>query len=468
MLDLMVTPARQPDDDDLVGALIQERYRILRRLARGGMGAIYEAEHVRIGKRVAIKTLLPMFGDRPEMLLRFQREAKAASAIGHPGIVDVRDMGELPDGTPYMALELLEGLDWEARISEQGPQPIGSTVRLARRVCDALGAAHEAGIVHRDLKPANVFLVDDGEDIKLLDFGVARFRPDGVEEATLTRTGVALGTVRYMSPEQAKGAVVDHRTDLWALGVLLFHALTGDYPYDDASLPMLVVKICTEEPPRLAEHRRDIPEALEVVVRTLLARDRDERYQSCAEVSAALAPLADHDHPPDLRDDAPNRRRVEPSVLSGTRRRAVDGADPTLAAAPRRPTTPYLLLAALLLIAGGVTWWFGAGPGPAEDAAPTTGASPAGAPPEPREAPAPLRDGLEHTAEAPASAEDAEEPPPPQAAAPPEAVPAPPSTHHRTRRVEARRPGEASPRSTPGSAPADRGFRTTALSADEF
>ena len=313
-------PAAPPQDPRL-GMVLQERYRIVRKLGDGGMGAVYEGEHVLIKRRVAIKVLHAQFAQNPEIVARFQREAEAATSIGHPNIIEVTDMGRFPDGTAYMVLEFLEGRDWSHDIESAGPQPLGKVVHILTQVCDALTAAHAKGIVHRDLKPENIFLIERRNDpnfAKVLDFGISKIADAQGQDRSLTQTGTALGTPYYMAPEQCQGKRdIDHRADIYSLGVILFQALTAQYPFDDESYPMLVLKICTEPPPSLAHYRPDVPQELQQIVNRMLAKDRDHRYQSVAEIKDALAPFMAMNDAPVVATDAPSTSSRGPSVLSG-------------------------------------------------------------------------------------------------------------------------------------------------------
>jgi serine/threonine protein kinase len=300
--------------DPLLGRIVQERYRILRKLGDGGMGAVYEGEHVRIKRRVAIKVLHAQFAQNSEIVERFNREAQAATAIGHPNICEATDMGTFEDGTSYMVLEYLEGRDWADDLETQGPQPLGKTLHILRQVCGALQAAHDKGIVHRDMKPENVFLIErqgDPDFVKVVDFGISKMQTPG-EDRALTQTGTALGTPYYMSPEQCQGKKdIDHRSDLYSLGVILFQALTGQVPFDDEAYPMLVLKICTQPPPSLLPFRPDLPPQLDTVLHHLLAKDPAHRYASCRDLSAALAPFADvEDDPSTAAANAPRTSDV--------------------------------------------------------------------------------------------------------------------------------------------------------------
>ena len=325
-------------DDPRLGQLVSDRYRILRRIGEGGMGVVYEAEHVTIRRRVAIKCLHAHLAGKEDIARRFRREAQAVTAIGHRNIVDVTDMGNFDDGGVYMVLEYLDGRDLAAEIARSGPLVIGRLVRIMGQLCDALGAAHHKGIIHRDLKPENVFLIErdgDPDFVKVVDFGISKFR-DGLDGAIsqMTRTGTTVGTPYYMAPEQAQGHKdVDHRVDIYALGVILFRALTGQHPFDDASYPMLVLKICTEAPPPLRRYRLDVPPELEAVVLRLLAKDRSERPPSCDAVKQLLAPFAGVHVPVEL-TDAPGTATTTASALSAPAR-----IDSPLARAATAPMT---------------------------------------------------------------------------------------------------------------------------------
>jgi serine/threonine protein kinase len=307
-------------NDPRIGMVLQERYRILRKLGEGGMGAVYEGEHLVIKKRVAIKVQHPQFANNPEIVARFHREAEAATSIGHPNIIEVNDMGRFPDGAAYMVLEFLKGRDWSKDIATEGPQPLGKVVHIMSQVCDALSAAHAKGIVHRDLKPENIFLLERGNDpafVKVVDFGISKMHESGSENRSLTQTGTALGTPYYMAPEQCQGKKdLDPRADIYSLGVIVFQALTRRYPFDDESYPMLVLKICTEPPPPLSYYRTDLPPEIQHIVSRMLAKNREERFQSCAEVKAALEPFRFVNAPPELTPNPPSLADRGPSVLA--------------------------------------------------------------------------------------------------------------------------------------------------------
>ena len=316
--------------DPLIGTLVSDRYRVLRKLGEGGMGRVYEAQHELIGKRVALKCLNAEYATHPVVVERFKREARAATAVGNEHIVDVTDLGDLPDGSPFIVMEHLAGRELAALIAE-GPLTLGRAVRILDQVCDALAAAHAKGIVHRDLKPENIFLVPRGgnEDfVKVLDFGISKMKEPEETSPSLTRTGMAMGTPQYMSPEQAQGKMsTDHRTDVYALGVILYRMLTGEVPFTAESFPMLIVAIVTQDAPSVLLLRPELPGAMDGIVRRALARDVDERFQTVQELALALAPFRHVEEPP---------RRV---VTVPKTRLSLDGTVPGKLV-PKRPAEP--------------------------------------------------------------------------------------------------------------------------------
>ena len=256
------------------------------------MGAVYRATHVMLGKPVALKLIRPEIVTSPEVVRRFQREARAASLLSHPNIVTIHDLGQVEDGTLYLAMELCAGMSLKDLIVAEGPLDPRRAARLCRAIAGALALAHKHRIVHRDLKPQNVMVARDTEGHetpKLLDFGIAKaVETDG---ATLTSTGMVLGTPRYLSPEQAKGLSVDGRSDLYSLGIIFYEMLVGRVPFDDPSVPSLLVKHMAEPPRPPSVLRPDIPPVIESIVLRLLEKDPARRFQSAEDLSAALAAM---------------------------------------------------------------------------------------------------------------------------------------------------------------------------------
>jgi eukaryotic-like serine/threonine-protein kinase len=282
---------RAAGDDPLLGSMVGS-YRIADTIGEGGMGRVYKAVQPNIGSRVAIKVLSAECSSNPTLVDRFFAEARAVNLIRHEGLVGVLDLATLPDKRPFIVMEHLEGAPLSALIRSRGALPLGTLVTLLGEVLDALAAAHEMGIVHRDLKPDNLFVTSGGR-IKLLDFGVAKLRPElgGVGDAT--RTGSLLGTPHYMSPEQAQGLAVDHRADLYALGVMLFEGATGQRPYPNATSLYELLKAHVElMPPQPSLLRPEVPPALEQVMLRALQKNPAQRFQSAGELAQALGQAA--------------------------------------------------------------------------------------------------------------------------------------------------------------------------------
>lgn len=337
--------AKSKEDEvaDLVGSIVQDRYRVVRLLGEGGMGEVYEVEHVRIGRRLALKRLHTTYANDESILERFHREARAATMIGNKHIVEVTDMGELPDGSPYIVLEFLKGRDLSQLLRDEGALPVSRVVSIMRQVCDGLAAAHDKGIVHRDLKPENIFLLDDQDHedfVKLLDFGISKIKEKAEEVDSLTATGQALGTPFYMSVEQAHGQRdIDGRTDIYALGVILYRMLTGRLPFQSETYMTLMVEILTEDPPMPSVLRENLPVGLEEVVMTALAKDRALRYQTAQDLMAALEPFADDDEPPRLSNVGLSEGSggIQSPTALETPRSQAGARGPTIATMPEAP-----------------------------------------------------------------------------------------------------------------------------------
>jgi eukaryotic-like serine/threonine-protein kinase len=358
--------------DSLVGATLAGRYLIVRRIGEGGMGAVYEAKHTLIGKRVAVKVLLEKFISKSDFVARLLQEARLASSIGHENIVDVTDFGTTDDGRSFVVMEFLDGESLAQLVIREAPLPVERSLRIARQVASALGAAHAKGIYHRDVKPENVYLVrrGDADFVKVVDFGISKAVKQGTEDPAeqyrLTHTGLLLGTPLYMSPEQARGEEdLDHRVDIWALGVMLYECLTGEVPFRANNYLGIISQVLTHEAPPPSQLRPElgIPDAVESVVMRAMDKERARRYQVMADL----------------------QRDVE-RLLSGDQN---VGLEPALAAdaAPRGPVAQPrrwpLGLAAALALAGGVALALARPPGGRAAAVPVVAA--------PLAAPAPAR-----------------------------------------------------------------------------
>jgi eukaryotic-like serine/threonine-protein kinase len=289
------------DEDDsevgrLVGTTVSDKYRIDRLIGRGGMGAVYQATHLAIGKRVALKFLDRQAARDSDSATRFQREAEAASAVESAHIVHIFDSG-LSDGVPFLVMELLSGEDLRGRLRREGRLPLDDALRITAQVLRALSRAHEAGIIHRDLKPDNVFLCqrdDDAMFVKIVDFGISKLARRATAD-TLTRRGTVLGTAFYMSPEQAQAfRDIDGRTDLFSLGAILFEMLAGRPPHVGTAYEAVLINICTKDADDVRDHADDVPEAVAAVIKKALARERNERFQTAEAFYDALAASAPH------------------------------------------------------------------------------------------------------------------------------------------------------------------------------
>jgi serine/threonine-protein kinase len=283
-----------PDAIPQPGEVLAGKYRVERVLGQGGMGVVVAAWHVGLEERVAIKFLRASVSGNHDMVRRFLREAQAAVKIRNEHVARVTDVGTLDNGAPYIVMEHLSGADLGELIEKRGPMPIPDALECVMQACEALADAHAMGIVHRDIKPANLFLTmrsDGSPCVKILDFGISKVKTQ--DNQGLTKTQGMMGSPLYMSPEQLTSAKdVDHRADVYALGVVLFELLTGKQPYDAEDLPQLILQIVQGTPAPLRGFRPEVPPELEQVVMGCLVKDRNQRTQSVGQLALQLVRFA--------------------------------------------------------------------------------------------------------------------------------------------------------------------------------
>jgi eukaryotic-like serine/threonine-protein kinase len=280
--------------DPLISQVVADRYKILRKLGEGGMGAVYLAEHVVIEKKFALKVLAPELARRPDLVARFLQEARSASRIAHENVIDISDFGQSPDGLVFISMEFLDGKDLGEMVRKQGAMEWGQAREIVLQICRALRAAHDKGIVHRDMKPENIFLIHrEGQPhfVKILDFGIAKVMGLDPNGPRLTRTGMIFGTPEYMAPEQAEGKDTDHRADIYAVGCILYHLMTGQTPFVAESFMTMLTKHLMEDPVPPSMRRPDLPISpeMDALVLKSLEKDREKRWQSMAELLEAVS-----------------------------------------------------------------------------------------------------------------------------------------------------------------------------------
>jgi eukaryotic-like serine/threonine-protein kinase len=323
-------------DDALIGQIIADRYHVTGLIGEGGMGRVYVAEHVRMGRKSALKVMSPSLATTADAITRFNREASNASRINHPNVAAIYDFGETPEGLLYIAMEFVEGETLHTLIARDGPLPIARAAHITKGVADALSAAHHLDIIHRDLKPDNIMVARqlDGTDwVKVVDFGIAKSVAQGSAGQTVTTVGVSLGTPEYMSPEQLAGEKLDHRTDIYSLGLVLFNMLTGELPYPKLTSKETLVRRLTSPPASLTDVRPDMewPPALQDALSTALASDPHARYENVGEFGRGVLAAASNLPAPDP-DETVRIVGVPRGVDAGVTKRKVTAA----AAAPKR------------------------------------------------------------------------------------------------------------------------------------
>ena len=302
-LDIGPTPiagveALKAQTTEILGATLSGRYLVTRKVGQGGMGAVYEATHTLIGKRVAVKVLLEKYAQREAIVKRLKQEAQLASSIGNEHIIDITDFGNTDDGRTFVVMEYLEGESLAECLARESRLPENRILRIATQSASALAAAHAKGVVHRDIKPENIFLLRRKEQdfVKVVDFGISKSLRASTEEeeVRLTQTGMVLGTPLYMSPEQARGDEdLDHRVDIYALGIIMYEAATGRVPFSGSNYLSVISQVLNEQPQPLREVRPELSEEFEAIVERAMAKNRDDRYASAQEMLADLNALLD-------------------------------------------------------------------------------------------------------------------------------------------------------------------------------
>ncbi len=315
---------------DLVGSIIAERYHVLKKLGEGGMGQVYLAEHVKMGRKSAVKVMNPGMVNDADAISRFNREAANASRINHPNVAGIYDFGETPEGLIYLAMEFIEGESLTSLVEKNGALPPLRAADIAKQAADGLQVAHEMGIVHRDLKPDNIMIAKnrDGSDcVKVVDFGIAKAA--GAENQKVTKTGLVVGTPEYMSPEQLAGDKLDGKSDIYSLALVAYNMLTGKLPFEGETAQESMIMRLTDDPRPLSMTKPDTswPPEVQAVMAKALQRKREDRYDSASKFGIALYQAVEH---------MPRGAAAGATQMIG----AMDGATAIVAAPPKTRMDP--------------------------------------------------------------------------------------------------------------------------------
>ena len=334
--------------DMLVGTVVAERYKLLHRIGEGAMGWVFVAEHVEIGKKVAVKVLRPSLCRLPEAVSRFRREARSATKVGSKHIVDVTDFGTTDTGAVFFVMEYLEGEDLSTTLKKEKYLPWPRVLHVLEQMCEALQAAHDSGIIHRDVKPANFYRVTVGNDpdfIKILDFGIARLADP--QDSIVTQTGTVMGTPDFMAPEQAMGKHVDHRADVYSLGACAYALLTGRPPFEGANEYDVIYKQLNDDPAppsEVAPVAAGVPKWLDRVILEALRKDPDARYGSVRELGEALREAK----------QAAEQGGAAAALAVTPGRNVTSGSRPVKVVARRVSPVVWVAVLAILAVIGGV------------------------------------------------------------------------------------------------------------------